>query len=134
MSAMIYKPGYEIGHSVVTRRFRGGAGGGVLRCECGRLRRVSCIASCAQAARLGLPVRCRPCESKSRVLPRICRTCRETRRRYFHKERKTECMACERRGHRNGRHSCGCAIRKVGGSPRTTRVIPCRHGNTARVS
>lgn len=56
--------------------------------------------------------RCRACWESERTLPRLCKSCgTDDLSRFGNKA--TECMACDRAAHRNGRCSCGRAVLKT---------------------
>lgn len=93
----------------------------IAKCQCG-FKGQRHVAEVVHRFRSGLEAGCRSCSGGRRSTPKLCRSCGTADRERFGK-RVTECMACDRSAHRNGRHRCGRPIRKGRSFPHS--VIRC---------
>lgn len=116
MSDKVYFPGMKLGASTLIMPLTGNGKTRAIRwaalCECGK-GHIIYPAVLAHAERNSIDHqkgRCRPCASGSRRKPYNCQSCKTTNPNHFGPSLKKLCVACERRGGRNGFCECGLAI------------------------
>lgn len=96
----VWKPGDKVGGAVLMCHVKG-SGMWRLRMKCGHVTNGSPSGMLKRDHMEDVGLRCHPCWSAFKTLPRVCVSCGTTDVAKF-SSKATECMACERRRLRNG--------------------------------